>query len=79
MVFGTSMPLSTTTAGGVTQGLPSGQGGETISSDGEDAEFINNPNDMPNTLVEDVTGEHDPDQIVEEHKDRTHHAKKHRR
>ena len=43
----------------MTQGLPSGQGGETISSDGEDAEFITE--NLPNTLVEDVTGENDPD------------------
>ena len=54
-----NVPLTTTTAGGVTNGLPSGQGGETISSGGEDTEFMNN--DMPNTLVEDVTGENDVD------------------
>lgn len=72
-----NVPQTTSTAGGMTQGLPSGQGGETISSDGEDAEFITE--NLPNTLVEDVTGENDPDQIIEEHKDRSHHAKKHRR
>ena len=32
-----------------------------------------NGNDMPNTLVEDVTGENDVDQIVEEQKDRNLH------
>ena len=72
-----NVPQTTTTAGGITQGLPSGQGGETISSGGEDTDF--NGNDIPNTLVEDVTGENDVDQIVEEQKDRNLHQKKHRR
>ena len=36
-------------------------------------------NDMPNTLVEDVSGENDVDQIVEEPRDRNLHSKKHRR
>ena len=66
------MPLTTTTAGGVTAGLPSGQGGETISSQ-EDEEF---GGDMPGTMVEDVN---DADAIIEEHRDRSQHAKKHRR
>ena len=63
------MPLTTTTAGGITQGMPSGQGGETISSCGDD--------DMP--MVEDVNGDNDVDAIIEDHRDRNHHAKKHRR
>ena len=70
------MPQSTTTAGGITQGLPSGQGGETISSGGEETDF--NQNEIPNTLVEDVTAEHEGQEIIEE-QNRNLHSKKHRR
>ncbi len=75
-MFG-NVPQTTTTAGGITQGLPSGQGGETISSCGDDTDV--NVKELVNTLVEDVNTEHDQVQIAEEQRDRNLHSKKHRR